>query len=149
MARTGTRAASIQALTSEFWIRSCPRSLEARRTEEIAHDLEITPSRQPPNLVRLQRALRELTRAADLVNTGPSEDTFTSGHGALTVLWEPAGSRRGYTYLRRAASREPIGRGLRPPVASAADLAGMLGALERDEDRPTIHALRRLIRLQP
>ena len=57
--------------------------------------------------------------------------------------------RRGYTDLRRAASREPIGRGLRPPIASAADLAGMLGALARDEDRLSILALRRLIRLGP
>ncbi len=32
-------------------------------TEEIAHELEITPSRQPPNLARLQRALRELSGA--------------------------------------------------------------------------------------
>jgi hypothetical protein len=67
-------------------------------------------------------------------------------HGALITTPEPAGSRRGYTDLRRAASREPIGHGLRPPVASTADLAGMLGALNRDEDRSTILALRRLIR---
>jgi hypothetical protein len=77
----------------------------------------------------------------------PREGTFTTEHGSLTVIWEPAGSRRGYTDLRRAASREPIGRGLRPPVASAADLAGILGALGRQEDRPAILALRRLIRL--
>jgi transcriptional regulator with XRE-family HTH domain len=113
-------------------------------TEEIAHDLEITPSRQPPNLARLQRALRDLSVTE--AGTSP-EGTFASDYGALSVLWEPAGSRRGYTDLRRAASREQIGRGLRPPVASAADLAGMLSALERDEDRPTILALRRLIRL--
>ena len=118
-------------------------------TEELAHELEITPSRQPPNPARLQRALRELAGAEHLVSAAAVEGTFPSEHGALIVLWDPAGSRRGYTDLRRAASREPVGRGLRPPVASAADLAGMLGALERDEDRSTIHALRRLIRLQP
>jgi hypothetical protein len=50
---------------------------------------------------------------------------------------ELPGSRRGYPDLRRAASREPVGRGLRPPVASAADLAGMLGALEREGKRPS------------
>ena len=116
-------------------------------TDEIAHELEITPSRQPPNLARVQRALQELAAIEVGANPEPSEGTFTSEHGALTVLWEPAGSRRGYTDLRRAASREPIGRGLRPPVASAADLAGMLSALGRDEDRPAILALRRLIRL--
>ena len=31
-------------------------------TDEIAHELETTPSRQPPNLTRLQRALSELGR---------------------------------------------------------------------------------------
>jgi hypothetical protein len=115
-------------------------------TEEIAHELQITPSRQPPNLARLQRALREL---ADTTPGAPAEGTFEGVHGALSVVWEPPGSRRGYTDLRRAASREPIGRGLRPAVASAADLAGMLSALERDEDKPTVHALRRLIRFGP
>jgi hypothetical protein len=116
-------------------------------TEEIAHELEITPSRQPPNFARVQRALHELAGANHVAKIELAEGTSASEHGALTVLWEPPGSRRGYTDLRRAASREPIGRGLRPPVASAADLAGMLGALERDEDRATILALRRLIRL--
>ena len=115
--------------------------------DEIAHGLEITPSRQPPNLARLQRALHELGAIEGGANPAPSEGTFTTEHGLLSVVWEPAGSRRGYTDLRRAASREPIGRGLRPPVASAADLAGMLSALGREEDRPAILALRRLIRL--
>lgn len=117
--------------------------------DEIAHQLEITPSRQPPNLARLQRALHELAAIEARANPQPGEGVFTSEHGPLTVVWEPAGSRRGYTDLRRAASREPIGHGLRPPVAAAADLAGMLGALGRDQDRLTILALRRLIRLGP
>jgi transcriptional regulator with XRE-family HTH domain len=116
-------------------------------TEEIAYELEITPSRQPPNVARLQRALQELAPAEVGANPEPTDGAFESEYGVLTVRWEPAGSRRGYTDLRRAASREPIGRGLRPSVAAAADLAGMLGALERDEDKPAIHALRRLIRL--
>jgi transcriptional regulator with XRE-family HTH domain len=117
--------------------------------DEIAHELEISPSRQPPNLARLRRALHELGATERAANLEPSEGTFATEHGPLTVAWEPSGSRRGYTDLRRAASREPIGRGLRPPVASAADLAGMLGALGRDEDRRSILALRRLIRLGP
>jgi hypothetical protein len=117
--------------------------------DEIAHELEITPSRQPPNLVRLQRALHELGATETGASAVPSEGTFTTEYGPLTVVWEPAGSRRGYTDLRRAASREPIDRGLRPPVASAADLAGMLGALGRHDDRPAILALRGPIRLGP
>ena len=107
-------------------------------TDEIAHELEITPSRQPPNLDPPSTRARELAgEAARGEPAGRGDGTFTTEHGALIVVSEPAGSRRGYTDLRRAASREPIGRGLRPPVASAADLAGMLSALERDEDRPT------------
>jgi transcriptional regulator with XRE-family HTH domain len=117
--------------------------------DEIADGLEVTPSRQPPNLARLQRALYELGAVVRGASPDPNDGTFPTAYGPLAVVWEPAGSRRGYTDLRRAASREPIGRGLRPPVASAADLAGMLSALGQDEDRPTVHALRRLIRLGP
>jgi transcriptional regulator with XRE-family HTH domain len=118
-----------------------------RGTDETAHELEITPSRQPPNLTRLQRCVSELTGEHAGAGLASSDATFTTEHGALTIVAEPPGSRRGYTDLRRAASRESIGRGLRPPVASAADLAGMLSARGRDEDRPTILTLRRLIRL--
>jgi transcriptional regulator with XRE-family HTH domain len=122
-------------------------------TDEIANDIEITPSRQPPNLARLRRALRELAvvpLGGHAVETAdPSRSTFTTTEGELTIEWTPRGARRGYPDLRRAASREPIGRGLRPSVASAADLAAMLAAEARDEDRPALLALRRLIRLQP
>jgi transcriptional regulator with XRE-family HTH domain len=118
-----------------------------RGVDETPRGLEITPSRQPPNLAGLRRALRELAATESGATPQPSEGTFTTQHGPLGIVREPAGSRRGYTDLRRAASREPIGCGLRPPVASAADLAGMLGALGRDQDRPAILALRRLIRL--
>jgi hypothetical protein len=64
----------------------------------------------------------------------------------LKLVPQPAGSR-GYDDLRRAASREPLGQGLRPQVATPGDLARMLGALERDHDIPTLLRLRRLIEL--
>ena len=57
---------------------------------------------------------------------------------------EPAGTR-GYDDLRRHASREPLGHGLRPRVASPGDLARMLGALDRDTDAERLPRLRRLI----
>lgn len=57
---------------------------------------------------------------------------------------QPAGTRGGYDDLRRAATREPIGKGLRPSVASTADLARMLAALGREADMPKLLALRRL-----
>lgn len=50
--------------------------------------------------------------------------------------------------LRQAAIREPIGRGLRPSVASPGDLARMLSALGRDEDIPKLIMMRRLIELE-
>jgi hypothetical protein len=118
-----------------------------RGTDEVAAEVEITPSRQPPNLSRLHRAVKDVTRDSALVDAGLINLTIPTEHGGLTLNWEPPGYHRGYTDLRRGASREPIGHGLRPPIASAADLAGMLSALGRSEDQATIHALRRLIRL--
>ena len=59
-------------------------------------------------------------------------------HGELKIVPEPAGTRGGYDDLRRAATREPIGKGLRPRVASTADLARMLAALGREPDMPRL-----------
>jgi hypothetical protein len=47
---------------------------------------------------------------------------------------EPAGTRGGYDDLCGAATREPIGKGLRPRVASIADLARILAALGCEQD---------------
>jgi hypothetical protein len=71
----------------------------------------------------------------------------TSRAGELKIVSEPEGTR-GYDDLRRAATREPLGRGLRPSVASTGDLARMLGALGRDEDRPKLQALRQVAELE-
>ncbi len=54
--------------------------------------------------------------------------------GEVKLVPEPAGTRGGYDDLRRAASREPLGRGLRPLVASIGDLARMAAALGREQD---------------
>jgi hypothetical protein len=50
--------------------------------------------------------------------------------------------------VRRRADREPLGRGLRPQVASADDLARMLGALDREQDVERLLRLRRLMNLE-
>ncbi len=65
----------------------------------------------------------------------------------IKIVPFPAGTR-GYDDLRRAATREPIGRGLRPSVASPGDLARMLSALGREQDIPHLIAMRRLIELE-
>lgn len=67
--------------------------------------------------------------------------------GELKIVPEPAGTR-GYDDLRRAATREPLGHGLRPSVASVGDHARMLAALDREHDRTPLLTLRRLIELE-
>ena len=67
--------------------------------------------------------------------------------GELKVVPEPIGTRNGYDDLRRAAAREPLGRGLRPRVASIGDLARMSAALGREQDVEPLHQLRTLAEL--
>ena len=60
---------------------------------------------------------------------------------------EPAGTR-GYDDLRRAATREPLGQGVRPSVASVGDHVRMLAALDREQDVEPLRRLRRLVELE-
>jgi hypothetical protein len=69
-----------------------------------------------------------------------------TARGELKIVPEPAGTRRGYDDLRRAATREHIGHGLRPSVASVADLARMSAALEVDAER--LPELRRIMEVE-
>ena len=71
-----------------------------------------------------------------------------SPRGELKIVPEPAGTRGGYDDLRRAATREPLGRGLRPSVASIGDLARMLAALGREQDLEPLRQLRVLAELE-
>lgn len=68
-------------------------------------------------------------------------------HGELKILPEPAGTR-GFDDLRRHATGEHIGKGLRPRIASTGDLARMLAALGREEDVYKLLALRHLMELE-
>ena len=65
----------------------------------------------------------------------------------MKLVPEPAGTR-GYDDLRRAATREPLGRGVRPSVASIGDLARMVSALGDEERLPQLMQLRRLVELE-
>jgi transcriptional regulator with XRE-family HTH domain len=127
-----------------------------RGAEELTDGLDIAPSLREPNLRRLEAALTDLDaecsdrRALVLdqeIKSGPLL-RLRSPHGELGIVPEPAGTRRGYDDLRRAATREHLGRGVRPRVASTADLARMLAALGRDIDRPKLRAMRRLAELE-
>ena len=124
-------------------------------TEEITHGLDLAPSMRTENLRRLGAALDELdARHPDVAVSlerdlarGPVLELRTSA-GELKVVPEPAGTRHGYDDLRRAATREPLGRGLRPQVASIGDLARMSAALGRDRDIEPLRQLRTLAELE-
>ena len=125
--------------------------------EEITNGLDITPSLRGGNIGRVGLALDELnaTRANGeplVLDEASVRDEpvieVRSPRGELKIVAEPAGTRGGYDDLRRAATREPIGKGLRPTVASTSDLARMLAALGREEDVPKLIALRRLADLE-
>jgi hypothetical protein len=125
-------------------------------TEELTHGLDLAPSLRPDNLRHLERALAELdarqpdgktvSLERDLAR-GPVLDLETSS-GQVRVVPEPAGTRQGWDDLRRAATREPIGKGLRPRVASVGDLARMAAALDREQDHEPLRQLRILAELQ-
>ena len=120
-------------------------------TDEVTNGLDITPSLRDENLRRLSLALADL-------GVEPRSDPgrfvvepvveLQTRAGQLRVVPHPAGTRRGHADLRRAATREPIGKGLRPSVSSVGDLARMLAARGRDEDPPRLRQLRHLIELE-
>ena len=124
-------------------------------TEEMTDGLDITPSLREQNLGRLDEALREVgaTRAdgralsldAKALAEEPVHELETR-YGELKLVPEPAGTR-GYDDLRRAANREPLGRGVRPSVASIGDLARMVSALGDEDRTPQLMQLRRLVEL--
>jgi hypothetical protein len=119
-------------------------------SDELTRGVDLTPSTRPENLRRVEAALRSLNAqrqdgklkagvlAADRVVVAESD------YGEVKIVPAPAGTR-GYDDLRRAARREPIGQGLRVPVASPGDLVTMLSAQERDEDALKIETMRRVV----
>jgi hypothetical protein len=125
-------------------------------TEEITRGIDIAPSTRGDNLRRLEGALREMnasqtdTQALDLTEAalaeGPVTDLATD-YGEIKVIPTPDGTR-GYDDLRRAANREPLGRGVRPPVASIGDLARMASAFDRERYLAQVMQLRRLTALE-
>jgi hypothetical protein len=123
--------------------------------DETTYGVDIVPSTREENLRRLDAALRDLNARSpsDAAVTfdvsmleEPAVEVITD-HGELKLVSEPAGTR-GYDDLRRAATREPLGHGLRPSVASIGDLSRMLSALGRSEDIPKVLAMRRLAELE-
>jgi hypothetical protein len=122
-------------------------------TRELTEGIDITPSMREENLIRLEVALEALDarrtdgRPLNLRDLREPVVELETSAGELKLVPEPAGTR-GYDDLRRRADREPLGRGLRPQVASADDLARMLGALDREQDAERLLRLRRLMNLE-
>lgn len=119
----------------------------------IARRVEITPSLKAESLERLDRALGDLgvgerprSRLGRLEADGPAL-SFRTDRGEIDVNPSPAGSG-GYDDLRRAAQREPLGQGLRVPVASAPDLVRVLAAQGREQDLVLERRLRRVVELE-
>ncbi len=123
-------------------------------TEELTDGLDLCPSLRAENARRLDAALDDLdARRSDGTRpdlarrfTQPVLELRTNA-GELKLVPEPAGTR-GYDDLRRAATREPIGKGLRPSVASIGDLARMAAALGREQDVEPLRQLRYLRELE-
>lgn len=121
--------------------------------EEVTRGVDIVPSPKPDNLERLKAALAELdatTPDGHSVSADTAENAVvqvSTSRGELKIVQQPEGTR-GYEDLRRTATREPLGRGIRPAVASIDDLARMLAALGREEDQQKLGDLRRLAELE-
>jgi len=124
-----------------------------RGTRELTDGIDVTPSMREDNLDRLRIALEDLgARRPDgepleLSNLSRPVAELQTRAGELKLVPKPAGTS-GYDDLRRRADREPLGRGLRPQIAAADDLARMLGALDRDQDLERLLRLRRLANLE-
>jgi len=121
--------------------------------EEVTNGVDMVPSTRAENLRRLGEALSDLgAETSDgkepvLDEAAASTLELRTDRGELKVVPEPAGTG-GYDDLRRAATREPLGSGVRPTVASVGDLARMLAALGRENDEDRLRSLRRLAELE-
>jgi hypothetical protein len=112
-----------------------------RGTDETTNGVDICPSLRPDNVERLGEALEDLeARRADRRRLVIDEESLRSDRvlhlrtpmGELKIVPEPAGTRRGFNDLRRGATLEHVGAGLRLRVASVPDLARMSAALAHE-----------------
>lgn len=124
-------------------------------SDELTTGLDLAPSMRPENLERLERALESLRAGrADgkpiaLIEANANRDhviLLASERGEIKLALEPAGTR-GYDDLRRRATREHLGHGLRPQVAAVGDLVRMLEALGRETDTPRVATMHRVAEL--
>jgi hypothetical protein len=124
--------------------------------DEMTRGVDIVPAMREENLRRLDLALEELgarrsdrKKLAPLQRDSPPEAVLalTTDLGELKIVPQPEGTR-GYDDLRRAATREYLGKGVRASVASVGDLARMISAVGREDDIPKLMAMRRIAELE-
>ena len=128
-----------------------------RGADVVTSGVDICPSFARGNLARLETACRELEALAPggeppaldeaSLTAGPVLELPASA-GQLNVVGSPAGVPNGYVDLRRAATREDLGQGVRPLVAATGDLATMAAALHRGQDLERLPMLRRIVELE-
>jgi len=127
-----------------------------RGADLVSTGVDICPSFAKNNLDQLTASITELDATViagrrvvldELTLTREPVIDVVTRAGALKVIASPAGVPNGYVDLRRAASREDLGHGVRPLVASAGDLAAMAAALGRVSDLERLAALRRIVEL--
>ncbi len=111
-------------------------------TDELTHGVDITPWMRPTTLDNLSLALIDINaRRTDgqplTFDTDEPVIELATDFGQLKIVPQPAGTR-GYEDLRRAATHEYLGKGVRPQIASVGDLVRMAGALYRDYDRDLV-----------
>lgn len=128
-----------------------------RGADLITEGVDICPSFARGNLDRLNHALAELrepnargrTRALNEELLGQRAIVrLATAAGEVGVVAAPAGVPNGFLDLRRAATREDLGSGVRPLVASSGDLAAMAAALRRGKDSERLAMLRRIVELE-
>jgi hypothetical protein len=118
--------------------------------DEVPDSIDIVPSLRPDAAARLVDAMQSL--GADATNILRLADReapveIPTPAGLVKLVAKPAGTR-GYDDLRRGATREPLGSGVRAPVAGVGDLIRMLASLDRTEDRSRLDQLRQLADLE-
>jgi hypothetical protein len=119
--------------------------------------IDICPQLKDSNLQRLQAAIDELdARGPRNARIAIDEDRLgeqpvlklRTSLGELGIVANPAGTRNGYDDLRRRAVREPLGKGVRAPVAAIEDLVRIAAALEDPANRDELMTLRRIAELE-
>jgi hypothetical protein len=128
-----------------------------RGADLVTTGVDICPSFARDNLDRLSEAIAELDAqptsgkvlavSERVLGTEPVLELLTSA-GELKLVGAPAGIPNGYVDLRRAASHEHLGAGVRALVASTSDLAAMASALGRKTDMDRVPVLRRIVELE-